>query len=175
VYLRNIIMNNKGFTFIEIIMVIVVLGIIMPGVMLYFIQGVSDSAAAQRRTTAIFLAEGLMEEIKSKSWDETAGINSTCSNASAIGPDPAENRSSYDDVDDFNGIDNTPPRDSQGAAMANYPGFRQQAEVYYVDAANLNADAGSTRCYKRIAVTITDTSGGGAITLVGLKTAYSSH
>jgi len=169
-------MNDRGFTFIEIIMVIVILGIIMPGVMLYFIQGVSGSAAAQRRTTAVFLAQGLMEEIKSKWWDETAtGINSTCSNASAIGPDPAENRASYDDVDDFNGIDNTPPRDSQGGDMNNYAGFRQQVAIDYVVAADLNSAVGGPTCYKRIAVTITDASGGGAITLTGLKTAYSSH
>jgi MSHA pilin protein MshD len=169
-------MNDRGFTFIEIIMVIVVLGIIMPGVMLYFIQGVSGSAAAQRRTTAILLAEGLMEEIKSKRWDETAaGINSTCTDASVMMGADGETRADYDDIDDFNGISNTPPQDSQGAVMANYPGFSQQVAVSYASAADLDSAAGGPTCYKRIAVTITDTSGGGAITLVTLKTAYSSH
>ena len=88
-------MNNKGFTLIEIVMVIVLFGIIMPGIMFYFMQGVKDSAIPQRRTTAIFLSEALMEEIKSKRWDEVSTTNSTCSNATApasLAPDAAEAR-----------------------------------------------------------------------------------
>lgn len=167
-------MNDKGFTLIELVMIIVLLGIIMPGVMLYFIQGVKGSAAAQRRTTAIFLAEGLMEEIKSKSWDEVTTIDSDCSNASSspLGPDGGESRATYDDIDDFNGISNTPPKDSQDGDMNNYAGFTQQATVSYVAAADLNAPVGGPTCYKRISVSITDNSSGETTGLVTLMTSY---
>ncbi len=165
-------MNNKGFTFIEIIMIIVILGIIMPGVMLYFIQGVKNSADSQRRVTATFLSEGLMEEIRSKGWDEVTPINATCSNASVIGAD-GEARNAYDDIDDFNGMNNTPPANSQGAAMADYPGFTQQVTVMYVDPANLDAPAAMPpTCYKRIEVRIVDVGTNETIRLVSLMTGY---
>ena len=167
-------MNKKGFTLIEIVMVIVLLGIIMPGVIFYFIQGVKDSAIPQRRTTAIFLAEALMEEIKSKRWDEVIAINSTCSNASAYPfvPDGGETRINFDDIDDFNGLNNPSPIDSQGAAMPNYPGFSQQVAIMHVNAAALDADAGVRTCYKRIKVDITDTTSNETISLVSLMTSY---
>ncbi len=166
-------MNKKGFTLIEVVMVIVILGIMLPGIMLYFIQGVKNSVDSQRRTTAIFLAEGLMEEIKSKRWDEVAaGINATCSNASAIGPD-AEARIGYDDIDDFNGLNNTPsPVNSQGAVMVNYPGFQQQVTVSYANPADLTTAVAGPTCYKRILVTITDTGTNDTVSLVSLMTSY---
>lgn len=163
-------MNNKGFTFIEIIMIIVILGIIMPVIMLYFIQGVSDSVDSQRRVTAVFLADGLMEEIKSKRWDENTPINATCSNASAIGAD-GEGRNGFDDIDDFNGLNN-PITDSQGAPMANYPGFTQQATIAYVNPADLNTAVAGPTCYKRIEVRIVDAGTNETTRLVGLMTGY---
>ncbi len=165
-------MNKKGFTLIEVVMVIVLLGIMLPGIMMYFIQGVKDSVDSQRRTTAIFLAEGLMEEIRSKRWDEVAVINATCSNASVIGTD-AEARIGYDDIDDFNGLNNTPPIDSQGAAMAAiYAAFQQQVTISYVNPAALDTAVGGPTCYKRILVTITDTGSAETISLVSLMTGY---
>ncbi len=172
-------MNKKGFTLIEVVMVIVLLGIIMPGIMFYFIQGVKDSAIPQRRTTAIFLAEALMEEIKSKRWDEVIAINSTCSNATAIGFDGVETsatRATWNDIDDFNNLDNTPPKDSQNNPMTNYPGYRQQVKVEYVTAADLNPAVPLVvppyTCYKRIKVDITDTTSNETISLVSLMTSY---
>lgn len=164
-------MNNRGFTFIEIIMVIVLLGIMIPGVMLYFIQGVKNSSDSQRRVMAIFLAEGLMEEIKSKRWDENPTINATCSNASATGSD-GEARNAYDDIDDFNGLNNSSPVDSQGSAMANYPGFSQQATISYVNPSDLNAPIAGPTCYKRIEVRIVDAGTNETIRLVSLMTGY---
>ena len=170
--------NKKGFTLIEVVMIIVILGIIMPGIMLYFITGVKDSAIPQRRTTAIFLAEALMEEIKSKRWDETAGVitfNSTCSNASALSFDGAEARGTYDDIDDFNGLNNPTIIDSLGNDLSgNYPGFSQTVTVCYVPATSLNdTSACATRtCYKRIQVSITDTGTNETISLVNLMTSY---
>lgn len=169
-------MDKKGFTLIETVMVIVLLGIIMPGIIFYFTQGVKDSATPQRRTTAIFLAESLMEEIKSRRWDENASINSTCSNATLPLATEEATRNLYDDIDDFNSVSGvTPPRDSQGAALvgAEYQGFSQTVTVYYVNpAVSLDTDAGSRTCYKRIKVDITDSASNETISLVTLMTSY---
>lgn len=165
-------MNKKGFTLIEVVMVIVILGIMLPGIMLYFIQGVKNSVDSQRRTTAIFLAEGLMEEIKSKRWDQVAVIDATCSNASLVFND-GEARNAYNDIDDFNGMNNTPsPVNSQGTVMINYPGFQQQVTVSYVNPADLTTAVAGPTCYKRILVTITDTGINETVSLVSLMTSY---
>jgi len=150
--------GEKGFTLIELILVITVLGVALSGLMLYFIQGVGTSHESQQRTVAVILAQDLMEEIHSKCWDETEAAVSPCAGtvtASAVGPDGGETRSSYDDADDFNGLNNSPPKDSQGADMTGFSGYTQQAAVCYVDSADLNACKGSgTSDYKKIVVDI---------------------
>jgi len=165
-------MNKKGFTLIEVVMIIVILGIIMPGIMLYFITGVKDSAIPQKRTTAIFLAEALMEEIKSKRWDENSPIPPGAY-TTPLTFEVGETRQIYDDVDDFNGLDNTNPVDSQGNSMTNYSGFRQQVSVCYVPSTNLEdvSSCATATDYKRIEVTITDTTGE-TIRLISLMTNY---
>lgn len=170
--MQLVLMNKKGFTLIEVIMVIVLFGIIMPGIMLYFTQGVKTSALPQRRTTAVFLAQALMEEIKSKRWDEVNFVYTDCSNASSLGSD-SETRAAYDDIDDFTGLDNSPAQDSQGASMAaNYPNFRQQVTVMYVASTDLNTNAAALTCYKQIKVTITDTLTNESIIIYNLMTKY---
>ena len=168
--------TQKGFTLIEVIMVIVLLGIMLPGIMMYFIQGVKDSADSQRRTTAIFLAEGLMEEIRSKRWDEVAVINANCNNATLPLAAEEATRDFYDDIDDFNAVVNvTPPQNSQGASLgAAYQGFSQTVSVMYVGPppASLDIDAAARTCYKRIRVDITDTGTTETISLVSLMTSY---
>mgnify|MGYP001597494873 FL=1 len=168
-------MGRKGFTLIEVVMIIVILGIIMPGIMLYFITGVKDSAIPQRRTTAIFLAEALMEEIKSKRWDEVTTINATCSNATLPLVAEEATRNLYDDIDDFNILNsapNTPPANSQGTSMSDYPNYTQQAEIIYVNAGALDTSVAGPTCYKRILVRITDTTNSENIDLVSLMTSY---
>ena len=171
-------MNKKGFTLIEVVMIIVILGIIMPGIMLYFITGVKDSAIPQKRTTAVFLAEALMEEIKSKQWDENTGVitfDSTCSNASAVlGADVGETRINFDDIDDFNLVAGvSPPQNSQGASLGTaYQSFSQTVVVIYVAATDLDTSVVGSTCYKRISVSITDTTSNETISLISLMTYY---
>lgn len=168
-------MDKKGFTLIEVVMVIVLLAIVVPGIMLYFTQGVKDSAYSQRRNIAVFLAEALMEEIQSKRWDETASINLTCSNASAVlGADAGETRINFDDIDDFNAVVGVfPPQNSQGASLGSaYQGFSQTIQIWYVNAGSLDAPVAGSTCYKRISVRITDTTTGEITELVSLRTSY---
>lgn len=168
-------MNKKGFTLIEVVMVIVLLAIVVPGIMLYFTQGVKDSAYSQRRNIAIFLAEAMIEEIRSKRWDETASINLTCGNASAVlGADAGETRINFDDIDDFNAVVSiSPPQNSQGASLGSaYQGFSQTVQIWYVNAGSLDTQVAGPTCYKRILVTITDTATNESTQLVSLKTSY---
>ncbi len=175
--------NEQGMTLLELVLVITVLAIGLTGVLLYFIQGTKDSSYAQNTAVATVLAQDLMEEIRSKCWDETATTTLPCNgavtpSAQPLGPDPGDtcttlNRTGCDDVDDFNGLIINPPRNSQGTAMPTaYNIFTQQASVCYVNSADLNTCVPSptTTNYKRVTVTISWGSAGDQVQLVSVAT-----
>lgn len=169
--------NRRGFTLIEVILVILVLSFGLTGVLTYVTQAAQDSAYAHNVSVATTLAQDLMEEVRSKCWDETATtVAAPCAGPvtpSAIGSD-AEGRSAYDDVDDFNSLSaggNTPPEDSQGLGMAAFPYFTQQAAVCYVDAAALDACVAGPTNYKRVSVTISWS----AVDQVNLVSVFSNY
>src|SRR6266446_3867784 len=110
---KSVFKNEQGFSLLELVLGIVVLAVGLTGVLAYFTQGMRNSSYAQNTAIATIFAQDLMEEIKSKCWDQTATTVSPCGGAvtpSAIGPDGGETRATYNDVDDFNGLNNTPPK-----------------------------------------------------------------
>ena len=56
-------MNKKGFTLIEIIVLIVMAGIIIPAIMVPFATGIRGSGKPEMVTTAMYLAHQRMEEM----------------------------------------------------------------------------------------------------------------
>jgi MSHA pilin protein MshD len=166
--------KEKGMTLLEVILMILVLSVGLTGVLVYFVQGVRNSSNSQIATVANVLAQDLMEEIRSKCWDETSTTLAPCGGAvtaSTIGADGGEARASYDDVDDFNGLSNTPPRDSQGNAMpAAFNDYTRSSSVCYVASSDLNTCAGGTSNYKKITVTVSWGSVGDQVQLVGVAT-----
>mgnify|MGYP001584945208 CR=1 FL=1 len=56
-------MGNKGFTLIEIIVLIVMAGIIIPVIVVPFVTGVKGSGKPEMVTTAMYLAHQRMEEL----------------------------------------------------------------------------------------------------------------
>jgi prepilin-type N-terminal cleavage/methylation domain-containing protein len=55
-------MDKKGFTLIEIIIVIVMAGILLPAIIVPFITGLKGSGKPEMVTTAMYLAHDKMEE-----------------------------------------------------------------------------------------------------------------
>ena len=56
-------MGNKGFTLIEIIVLIVMAGILLPAIMVPFATGIKGSGKPEMVTTAMYLAQQRMEEL----------------------------------------------------------------------------------------------------------------
>ncbi|MFQ5456225.1 MAG: prepilin-type N-terminal cleavage/methylation domain-containing protein [Nitrospirota bacterium] len=144
--------DTKGFTLIELIMIIVVLSIAIPPLLLYFIQGVRDSSDAQLLTQSIFLAQDIIEEAKSKKWDENSPVPPG-NYSTSLGSD-GETRITYDDMDDYNNLNITPPQDSQGNPISGFNNFTQAATVCYVANTDLNTCIGGQSNYKKISVTV---------------------
>jgi type II secretory pathway pseudopilin PulG len=62
-------MNKKGFTLIEIIVLIVLAGIIIPVIVVPFATGIRGSNKPEMVTTAMYLAHQKMEELMKFNYD----------------------------------------------------------------------------------------------------------
>ena len=79
-------MNNKGFTLIEIIILIVMEGILLPTIIVPFVSAVKGSAKPEMATTAMFLAQEKMEEFtKNEYWESPLNPISLTSYADIAG------------------------------------------------------------------------------------------
>jgi MSHA pilin protein MshD len=152
---RRLRRDQRGVTLIDLILVIVIIGLAVPPMMGLLIQSTQSSTFGITATRGNSLGSTLLEEIRSKAWDENGGAASA-----TLGPESGETRSTYDDVDDFHGFNESPPKDSLGNAVTGFDGFRQQVSVCYVASTDLDTCLGSgTSNYKRITLTITEPEG----------------
>ena len=93
---------KKGATLIELIVFIVVLGIAIPTLLGLFMQANYNTVDSEVVSNTTYVAEELMEEIRSKEYDDP-------DQTPGFGPESGEtDRSSYDDVDDYNGYSDIP-------------------------------------------------------------------
>ncbi|GGF82902.1 type IV pilus modification PilV family protein [Alteromonas lipolytica] len=174
----------RGFTLIELIIGIVVFSIIMTVIVGLIAPQSRYSVEPVWQVRASELAQSLMSEINARAFDDNlANSNSgkrcnesvACTTSGNLGPDPGESRTSYDDVDDFNGLNESGATilSAQGTPVlyngqSLYSGFSVQVQVYYDDNEDgINDDAGNTGTVignvKRIVIVVT-TPGGEAIT-----------
>jgi type II secretory pathway pseudopilin PulG len=68
-------MNEKGFTLIEIIVLIVMAGIIIPAIMVPFATGIRESKKPEVVTTAMYLAHQKMEELMKFDYSRAPELN----------------------------------------------------------------------------------------------------
>lgn len=131
--------QQGGFSLIETIMVVVLLGIMLAGMTVMFVENASKSHEPYLRQRALAVANAYMDEILRKRWDDNSPLGGGCVNSGsafcAVGPAAAGigteegARSNYDDIDDYNGLNDSPPQNSQGGAMTGYNGFTVAVSV----------------------------------------------
>jgi len=160
--------TGRGFTLIETVVSIVVVGILLPLVVAFFVPELSRSVDHLESVRAAELGKSYLEEILGRRFDENSEIGNVrrcgdiASGASAcsatLGPDAGEvwgDRSTYDDADDYNGLNDSPPTNVVGESRAGYAGFAVQVAVV-----NAQADLGlGANNVKRIDVDVTAPSG----------------
>lgn len=141
--------RHLGFTLIEMVVGMVVFSVVMVMVINLVMSQSRRSIDPVIQVKAAELAQSLLTEIMSKSFDENASrdgsderCNETtaCTQTGSLGPDSGETRATFNDVDDYHGIDQSGAaiENSLGQAMtANgrylYQGYRVQIEVFYDD------------------------------------------
>lgn len=130
--------RQAGFTLIEVVIVVVLLGIMMAGMTQVFVSTIGRSHEPALRQKALAAAEAVMDEIVHKAWDDNTPLGGGCvasgsgagSGACSGGPAAAgigteeAGRADYDDVDDYDTVrDQSPPRDAEDQVMNGYDGF----------------------------------------------------
>jgi len=131
--------RQTGFTLVETVIVIVLVGIMMAGITALFMNNVSNSHRPYLRQKALAVANAFMDEILRKQWNEATPLGGDCVNTAsgscpagpvviAIGTD-GESRATYDDIDDYHGLNQSPPQDSSGTDMPDYTGYTVNISV----------------------------------------------
>ena len=107
---------SRGFTLIEMIVAIVIIGIAVSGVLLVMNYTTAHSADPAVQAQAVAIAESYMEEIRLHPFTDPDGSDS------------GETRADYDDIFDYNGL-NEAPTDQTGTAISGLGSYRVSVTV----------------------------------------------
>lgn len=155
--------RQHGFTLIELIIFIVIVGIGVAGVLSVFTNSVKSSADPMVRKQALSIAESLLEEILLKEFKDPSGgsngVGATCT--AGVGT----NRSLWTNVCEYINYTSTGITDVQGNTVASLSGYKVLPPVavttLVVSGVNL----------KRVVVSVTDTQSN-VLSIVGYRGDY---
>ncbi len=143
--------RQRGFTLVELIIFIVVVGAGLAGILSVSNQVVRSSADPMLTKQSVTLAESLMEEILQKDF------------ANPVGGYSGTNRALFDDVADYNGyVTAAGMVDAQGVAIAGLGGYNASPAVAVMAMTSWNG-------IPALRVTVSITGPGGTVSLVGYR------
>ena len=140
----------NGFTLVEVVLAMVVISVMLTAALRVTGASVMAQTASADRLRAVGLAQDLMAEIVSKKYADPVSLG-------IWGPELTEvlaGRTAFNDVDDYSGYSESPPKDRSGSVIAGCTGWRRSVAVSWV----ILADPASTSVFdsglKRITVTV---------------------
>lgn len=181
-----------GFTLVEALVSITITTVTGSALLLGIASALQTTESVLEETVALGLAQQLMDEVAGAGYAE-AGVGPY---QTTLGPEAGEttggNRALFDDLDDYHGLVEQPPRDVWGVELGADDGeggdrhaafqtpagsldrWRREVEVYYVSAADFNTrlGAGATSDYRAVAVRVLAATTEGTRQIVGLKRVF---
>lgn len=140
----------RGFSLAETVVSILLVG----GLLVAALNTVGSAALGRQQMTAAargqLLAQQLMAEILLQPYEETVETSIFGRESSEGGGD----RALYDDVDDYNGWQSSPPEYKDGTAITNLTGWTRQASVKWADASDQTKVVAYDSGIKMIRVTV---------------------
>jgi prepilin-type N-terminal cleavage/methylation domain-containing protein len=134
--------SREGFTLVEAMLAVVVLGIAAAGVLLPFVSGATVRAEGIRRTLAAGLASDLMEQILRLPFHDPNGIASDYK----LGPEAGD----FDNIDDFHNYTELQGqvKDATGAVFTDpkYANFSRNVTCAYVTVPPQAAQTDPAKC-----------------------------
>ncbi|KAB0481137.1 type II secretion system protein [Vibrio chagasii] len=167
--------RSRGFTLIESIVVIIVLGIAMVTITSFLTPQVASSADPQYQNRSVALGQSLMNQILARGFDEHSDFDGgiircgdagavACSAPGELGVDGSEaTPAAFNDVDDYIGCWYTDTTESACISSVKYPlanilegsyaNFRVEVSVFY-DANMDGIDDNTIGTMKRVEIQI---------------------
>jgi len=147
--------------------------VIVSGMLVASLEMLGTTARLRRsqgeQCRAAMLARQLMAEIVQYNYTDPSAATLI------LGPELGETRAAFNDVDDYNGLSETPPKTASGTAIAGYTGWSRSVLVEYADPSNPGGAASLTdQNLKRITITVMAPSGR-SFKLVALRSRYSAY
>ncbi len=134
--------SQAGLSLIEAIIFILIIAVGLTGVISVYLYTTRHSADAMLSLKTVELSQAILDEIRSKGYDENtpagggcigSGVDTACNSSTAFstfGIDAGESRSRFDDVDDYHnlaycgaGVTNPPSPCAPGSCPASPNGF----------------------------------------------------
>jgi MSHA pilin protein MshD len=179
--------DARGFTLIELVLFIAIMGIAVAGVLGAYQHAAQDSADPVIKKQALAIAESLLEEIQQMPFTycdpddplvSTAASPAACTTAEAIGPEAGETRYSastpFDNVNDYHGYNTAAeiPPGVKDVAGTPIPGLA----LYNASVAVANAALGGLPASEGLLITVVVTGPGNvSATVDGYRTRYAPN
>lgn len=177
--------RQRGITFIELVMFIVIVSVGISGILLVLNFATSRSADPQRQKQALAIAEALMEEIQGSRFTFCDATDATAEVAGApivgaggctttienVGRDVGENRP-YDNVNDYVSAFNAPTTISSDVTNQSFPTGYSAAVTITPAALNGIASGAAPAAMNVLQIRVAVTYSGGEIVLDGYRTRY---
>lgn len=143
--------QRTGVTLAEVLVSTLIVGFLMVAALNSVGSIFKARTVTSNRNNAYLLAEDLMSEIEQTPYDDPEG-------GTGIGIDGGEtasDRATFDDVDDFDGWSQSPPKNRDGTTITGTTGWTRTVTVEYVDTANPGTSTITDFGLKRVTVTVT--------------------
>ncbi|UCC96798.1 MAG: prepilin-type N-terminal cleavage/methylation domain-containing protein [Phycisphaerales bacterium] len=139
-------LGRRGFTLVEAMLAVVVLGIAAAGVLLPFVSGAAVRTEGIRRTLAASLASDLMEQIIRLPFHDPDDLTSYNQ-----GPEPGETApATFDNIDDYHGYTEAEGqvKDVAGVVFTDpkYANFSRNVTCEYVYVPPQPAESDPAKC-----------------------------
>jgi len=140
----------EGFSLVESVISILIVGVMVVAAMNTVGGSQKTQLASAQRDRALLLAQDLMAQIVRKSYEEP-------DQTPDFGRESGESgghRDDWDDVDDYDGLSNTPPQYEDGTAISWADGYTRKVTATWMDASDLTQSSGSETGIKGIWVEV---------------------
>lgn len=138
--------HKSAFTLIELIITVAIAGIAILALVMVFQESLKNMERQKDLPLANLLGEELMNEIRSKQYEDPST------------PIAGEsNRLKFDSVDDYNGWSESPPKTIEGDIMTNVVNFTWRVVVTNVSPSDFNSETNKSD-FKRITVVVSNST-----------------
>ncbi|MEK7232238.1 MAG: hypothetical protein AAB268_00360 [Elusimicrobiota bacterium] len=141
---------------IEALLTLGVIAVSLTALSAALIMIIKSNSTGEASVVAVQLSQRMLEEIRLRRWDENTPIPPDYTrNRSTIGRDggaeSASDKKTYNDIDDFNGWTESPPKDPYMNSLTAFSAYTTSVTVGYLNVTTLAPSATKTD-FKKITV-----------------------